>query len=388
MLTRYTDLHVVLPDAVVRRDLLVNERGVITALLAPETPAPEPVENVSGHGAIAFPGIIDVLTHGFGHHQYLAAEPGAIAANSRALCRHGVTAFAPSIISLTADALLTTLRQLSGELHGEGARVLGLHSEGPFLGSPGAHRPENLALPTRRAAEQMLEASGGKLAFVTMGGELPGAAEFAAVMLAGGVGLHLGHTLARPDQVRGIADLGFTGVTHMYDVMFPATVVEPGAYPLSLADALLAEERLCLGLICDGVHVHPTQVKLVSLLGPKRYFLETDSMKFTGLPPGRFEFDPGRFVETTPDRACRMADGTLAGSCLTPDQGLRNLIKFAGVSLPVASQAASLNPARLAGRADTLGSLEPGKCADFALLAPDSLAVLATYVGGRRVYAR
>jgi N-acetylglucosamine-6-phosphate deacetylase len=231
----------------------------------------------------------------------------------------------------------------------------------------------------------MVKAAGGSLAFVTLAAELPGASDFVRVLRQAGVNVHLGHTKAPPEGVESYADWGIDGVTHIYDTFYPATVIEGGVYPLSLADACLAEPRLGLGLICDGVHVLPTQVRLLGQLPPDRVFLETDSMKFTGLPPGEFELYPGCVVRTSENSAARTLKGGLAGSCLTSDRGLRNWVKWTRCDLPRASLAASLNPARRAGRSADLGSLEPGKFADFIVL-DDELNVKATYVSGHCVF--
>ncbi len=388
MRTRFQNVRVVLPDRIEAKDILVDAEGRIEALAPPaEKTARAEEQTVSGNGGFAFPGMIDLLTHGYGSHLYGDAEPGAVAANSRALPRHGVTAFAPSFLSQCEEELLELLRQLSRQMRGDGARVLGIHSEGPCLASPGVHDPEKLLLPSAELAAKMLEAAGGHLKVMTLAPELPGTAEFVRVLREAKVSLHLGHANASPEQVPRFAEMGVHAVTHMYDVMRPAAVIDSGVYPLSLADSLLAETGLCLGLICDGVHVPPRLVKLLAQLPPERLFLETDSMKGTGMPPGhRFELYPGTEVTITADRGGRLDSGCLAGSALTGDAALRNFVKFTGADLSRASLAASLNPARLVGLDDRLGSLEPGKEADIVILAADDLSVQATYVGGREVY--
>jgi N-acetylglucosamine-6-phosphate deacetylase len=330
--------------------------------------------------------MIDLLTHGFGEFLYGDAEEVSLVSAAKALLRHGVTAFAPSFVSKSTAELLPLLERLAALPTGPGARVLGFHAEGPCLAHSGAHADDNLQLPSADLAERMLAAADGRLAFVTLAPELPGADAFISRLRAAGVGLHLGHAGTTPDQVPAVCDAGISAVTHMYDVMFPATVSEPGLYPLSLADALLAEPRLCLGIICDGVHVVPQQLRLLAQLPPDRVFLETDSMKFTGLPPGRFELDPGLWVNTTTDRGARLDGGALAGSTITSDAGLRNFLRLASADPVRAAAAASLNPARLAGMADDAGSIEPGKLADLVVFDTDWQPV-ATYVSGHRLWA-
>jgi N-acetylglucosamine-6-phosphate deacetylase len=144
-----------------------------------------------------------------------------------------------------------------------------------------------------------------------------------------------------------------------------------------MADAILAESRLSMGLICDGIHASPIQARILTQLPKERLFLETDSVKFTGLDPGKFELDPGKWVYTSKDNAARDESGMLSGSILTVDKALRNLIRYTKISLSRASWATSLMPAKLAGVESDLGSLEPGKQADIALLDKE-LKVVAT----------
>ncbi len=387
---RLTHAQVVTPSGTWPKDLLVGMDGRIEALLARTQKGPEDCRIVSANGCFAYPGMIDLLTHGYGQHLYGDAEPGGVAENATALLKHGVTAFSPSITSKDEPRLVSTLERLSQNLKGNGARILGIHSEGPCLARPGAHRKDCLVTPSADLASKMVAAADGNLRTVTLAPELPGAREFMEVLLKNGVGIHLGHSNARPEDIPNYANLKISAVTHMYDVMCPANVLEEGVYPLSLADALIAEPRFALGIICDGVHVSPTQVKLLAQLPPERVFLETDSMKFTGLAEGRFELYPGTWVNTSHGKrhgqAARLDDGGLAGSCLTSDQAFRNFIRFTGADLQRASFATSLVPARLLGMEDHIGSLEVGKLADFVLLDPAALSVTATYLNGKERY--
>ena len=382
----FRHVRIVTPDDICERDLLIDDSGTITSFIDPASPVPDGTTAIDGGGCYAFPGMIDALTHGYGPYLYSDAESAAIADNSGALPKHGVTAFVPSILAKTEADLLPLLQKLAGCDKGSGARCLGIHSEGPCFAAPGAHKPENLTIPSAALAEHMLEAAAGQLKFVTLAPELNGAAEFMQVLRDAGVGLHLGHSRAQPEDVRCYADRGISGVTHIFDVMIPGESTEDGLFPLSLPDALMAEPRICLGLICDGVHADPIQVQLLAQLPADRLFLETDSVKFTGLPPGRFLLDVDLWATTTEGRGARLDNGGLAGSTLTSDQALRNLITFTGMSLSRASIATSLNPARLAGVDDRLGSLVPGKQADVVLL-DDDLNVQATYVSGQCVTA-
>lgn len=379
------NVQVVTPNGIFCQNLVVNREGRIEKLIPSTETSFQDGEQIDGKGCYAFPGMVDVLTHGYGPYLYIDAEKNAILENSLTLAKHGVTAFAPSLTSLPLSQHLETLEKLSKTLKSQGARILGIHSEGPCFGAAGAHNPDNLILPSEELAHQLLERANGNLKFITLAPELEGSEIFIKIMNENKVSVHFGHSNATPELIPRLVDMGVHAVTHMYNVMKPAEIESPGVYPLSTADALIAEKDLCLGLICDGVHTSEGQVKLLAQLSKDRVFLETDSMKYTGLPPGEFELFPGAMVKTTRGKGAWLDEG-LAGSTVTSDDALRNFIEFGGVDLVHASYAASLNPARLAGMEKDLGSLEVGKYADIVLLHPQSLGVMATYVSGKEIF--
>jgi len=181
---------------------------------------------------------------------------------------------------------------------------------------------------------------------------------------------------------------GIDAVTHMYDVMRTLPPDNSGVHVFSLPDALMAERHLALGVVADGIHAHPKLVRILAQLPVDRVFLETDSMKYAGLPGTEFEFYPGYFVTSAPGKAVRARDGGLCGSSLTPEEGMRNYIEMAGADLVQAAHAASLVPARVIGRDRDMGSIETGKLADFAVLDPKDFSVLQTVIGGKTHYRR
>lgn len=387
MKIRWTHVTVVTPTAEIANDLLIEGERIV-ALVPPHTLLGEDWRVVDGGGAILFPGMIDLLQHGFGEHLYNDTEQGAVAANATLLLRNGVTGFLPSISCLPPSDMEPTLSRLAAQLdEAQGARALGIHSEGPVFGAPGAHNPENIQLPSTALAERMLAASDGRLKAITLAPEKPGAEEFIRTLKAAGVSIHLGHSQARPEDIPRYVSWGLDAVTHMYNVMPTYPPVGMGMHVLSLTDALLAEPSLALGLICDGIHVAPQLVRLLGQLPPDRVFLETDAMKYAGTAGATFEFYPGYEVTSAPGKAVRSKEtGGLCGSSLVSDEALRNYRAFSGRSLWQVAHAASVVPARVIGMDRDLGSLERGKLADFAVLHPETLAVTATWVGGKELW--
>jgi N-acetylglucosamine-6-phosphate deacetylase len=222
---------------------------------------------------------------------------------------------------------------------------------------------------------------------VTLAPEKPGAEGFIKTLKSAGVSIHFGHSRARPEDIPRYVSWGIDAVTHMYNVMPTEPPGNMGVHVMSLTDALIAEPTLALGLVCDGIHVEPAMVRLLAQLPADRVFLETDAMKYAGTPGATFEFYPGYVVTSAPGKAVREAKGGgLCGSSLVPDEAMRNYYRFSGKSLAQVANATSLVPARVLGMERDLGSLERGKLADFAVLDRATLAVTATWVGGKQMW--
>lgn len=379
---------VVTPSGVVRRDVLVEGERIV-GLALPGAVTGADWQKVDVAGKLVFPGMIDVLQHGFDLNLYSDATPDGVRDSSAKLTARGVTAFLPSIGCQPPAEFSGVLERLADACaRATGARAIGIHSEGPCFNSPGAHNPQNLQLPSPELAKKMLDSAKGWLAAVTIAPELPGAEAFIKTMKAEGVSIHFGHSQAAPDDVSRYVSWGIDAVTHMYDVMRTLPPDNSGVHVFSLPDALMAERHLALGVVADGIHAHPKLLRILAQLPADRVFLETDSMKYAGLPGTEFEFYPGYFVTSAPGKAVRSRDGGLCGSSLTPDEGMRNYIDMAGADLVQASHAASLVPARVIGRERDMGSIEIGKLADFAVLDPKDFTVLETIIGGKTHYRR
>lgn len=329
---------------------------------------------VDADGLTLCPGFVDLQING-GFGLDVTGAPETMWKLGRLLPRHGVTSYLPTIVSspaaVTDRALTAFARRPSGH---RGAEPLGLHFEGPMLNHEraGAHEPGNLVAPDPKIVARWTRANG--VVLVTIAPELPGAAGLIAGLRTEDVFVSAGHSLATATEATVGFDAGVTMVTHLFNAMGPMSHRAPG-----LAGAALADDRVAVGLIVDGVHVDPTMVKLAwRAKGPSLVVLVTDAVAAMGLDPGRYELG-GRAV-TADLTSVRTDGGVLAGSVLTMDQAVRNLVEFTGCSLRDAVTAASAAPAAAIGATDR-GHLQPGAVADVVLLESDG-AVAVTICGG------
>jgi N-acetylglucosamine-6-phosphate deacetylase len=297
-------------------------------------------------------GLIDVQVNGAGGFD-LTGEPEAVWPVGAILAGFGVGAFVPTLVSPAYEVVDRALAALAaGPPPGyAGATPLGWHVEGPFLNPAraGAHDPSALKTPDRGAARGWSRDAGVRM--VTIAPELPGALDLVTELLARGVVVSAGHSDATIEQARAGFDAGITAVTHLFNAMPRLDHRAPG-----LVGAALADERISIGLIVDGVHLHPTVVDLVwRICGPDRLVLVSDAIDALGMPPGRYRL-AGRDVDVDVEAGtARLEDGTLAGCIVPVRDSVANLAAAANVPVEVARRAATVNPARLLGLGLGLG---------------------------------
>lgn len=326
-------------------------------------------------GDTVVPGFIDLQSNGFGGHD---AQEGAeaIARISLRLPEFGVTGFLPTIISRPLEQVCEFGRAVAG-VAGGGARVLGAHIEGPFLNPRhrGAHEERWLLEPTPEGVDRLLST---RPRMVTLAPELPGGLEAVQRLRRAAVLVSAGHSGASYEQGQAAIAAGVRFGTHLFNAMPMLHHRRPG-----LAAALLSDRRVVIGLVADGVHVHPAVLGLVARArGPAGIALTTDQTAAAGMPPGRYRLGD---VEVLSDgRTVRRLDGTLSGSAATMDELIRRMAPSAGLRRAVAM--ATTTPARALGLGG-LGRLAEGQPADLAVLDAE-LQVRCTVVGGRLVYAR
>jgi N-acetylglucosamine-6-phosphate deacetylase len=330
-------------------------------------------------GLLAAPGFIDLQVNGAAGVD-LTEDPAGIWAVGATLSRFGVTAFLPTIVTSPAEVLDAARRVLvAGPPPGfVGALPLGLHLEGPFLAHDrrGVHAASHLAPPDRARAASWSPSAGVRM--VTLAPELPGSMELVRDLVGRGVVVAAGHSAASWEDACAGIDVGVRYATHLFNAMRPLHHRDPG-----LVAALLLDPRVIVGLIPDGIHVHPAIIELAwRLAGPGRVSVVTDAMAGLGMPPGGYAL-AGRDVDVSEGRA--QVDGHLAGGVLSLDGAIRNLRTWTGASTADVIATVSRVPARLLGLDGHRGDLALGQVADLVLLT-DGLEVVTTIVGGIVAY--
>jgi N-acetylglucosamine-6-phosphate deacetylase len=352
--------------------------GRITAVLD-QPPPPGDGHLQLDHGVLV-PGLVDLQVNGFGGVDLAEADPDGWARVAAGMATAGVTSFLATFTTAPLDELVAAMgRARAAMARPGGARLLGVHLEGPFL-SParkGAHDPTAMLDPSPAAVDQLIEAGRGVLVLMTLAPERPGAVAAIASLVRAGVVVSVGHSDAYAAEVAAAADAGARMVTHLFNAQRGLGHREPG-----VAGQALADPRLTLGLIADLQHVHPAICRVVLAAAPGRVVLISDATAAAGMPPGRYRLG-GVAVEVSDHGLPRRDDGTIAGSTLLLDRAVANVVGL-GSSLPDAVAAATRVPADLIGR-DDLGRIAPGAVADLAWLGGD-LDAIATWVGGTLVW--
>ncbi|MEV8562282.1 N-acetylglucosamine-6-phosphate deacetylase [Streptomyces sp. NPDC051917] len=350
---------VVLPSGVLNDGRVVVEGTKIAAA----APGNAEVIDVTGHWLV--PGFVDIHNHGGGGASFSGtAEQILTAVRTHRL--HGTTTLVASTVTDEMDLLVRQAGLLS-ELAEQG-EIAGIHFEGPFI-SPcrkGAHSEELLRDPDPAEVRKLIDAARGKARMVTLAAELPGGTDSVRLLAEHGVIAAIGHTDATYEQTVEAIDAGATVATHLFNAMPALNHRAPG--PIA---ALLEDERVTVELINDGTHLHPAALELAfHRAGADRVAFITDAMDAAGIGDGRYMLGPLE-VEVSEGVARLVEGGSIAGSTLTLDRAFKRAVTVDRLPVEDAVQALSVNPARLLGLSDRIGSLEPGKDADLVVLDAD-----------------
>lgn len=363
----------------------VSEQGMITYLGPMQDVPPAEGETLDVAGRIIIPGLIDIHVHGghgitFGQLETLEEDLNAY---SEWVVEQGVTGFLTSITAPTAEEIRDLIQAYVPlfEKGTSGAEPLGIHLEGPFMNieKKGAQNPAWIRDPSPEEAEMYAEAGQGWIRQMTMAPELPHAKEVAALFRKAGIVLSIGHSTADYETAVDALKGDWSHITHTYNAQTGLHHRAPG-----IVGATLVSEKATAELIADEVHVHPGAMKVLTrCLGTDRVVLVTDAMTGAGLPDGDYELLG--FKITVEDGKATQEDGTIAGSVTVLNRCVENVYKDVGVSLAEAVKMASLNPARVLGLSNLLGSIGVGKDASLTVIDED-VNVYLTMVKGDIVY--
>ena len=356
------------------------EAGSIAAVGRGSAPTSD-ARCIDAQGHILAPGLIDIHAHGAMGYDTMDATPNALRAMARFYARHGVTSFLATTMTAPLDAILTALRNIAEVMRAGtgGAALLGAHVEGPYLDVERRGCQDAALIRCADVAEYGPLLETGVIRLLTLAPEIPGNESLIREALARGVALAMGHTQATYDQVCTAVDLGVTQVTHLFNGMNPLHHRAPGA-----VGAALTTDALYCQLIADNIHLHPTVLDLtVRAKGPERVILVTDAMSGTGMPDG--EYMLGGLAVTVVQGSARIASGNLAGSTLTMERAIRNMMAATGRSLQAVLPMATRVPAQALGLTRK-GSIGAGMDADMVALDVAG-NVAMTMVGGEIVYS-
>jgi N-acetylglucosamine-6-phosphate deacetylase len=368
---------------------VVGER---IAALGPDVRAEASDERFDAQGRVVTAGLIDVHTHGMQRYRY---EGGAeeLAQAASTLAAYGCTCAYPTLIGRSEAAFLKLLSETCRALAGVKCVCLpGVHLEGPFLAYTGAGCtliPADLGV-----LREILAAGEGRVAAMSISPEVANIIPVIEALVAAGVRPFITHTGATLGQAQRAIDAGACHATHFYDVFYPQPETDLGVRPVACVEAILADRRVTVDFIADGVHVEPTAVRLgLYAKGWENVILITDSNVGAGLPAGEYDTPWGFRIYAHPDKAARIIGnhrlaGALAGSALTMNRGMANLLAWFAQELPAERIWAmgSANPARLMGLSGK-GVLRVGADADLVLWEGPTLEPRRTWVAGTCAFA-
>ncbi|HVN18676.1 MAG TPA: N-acetylglucosamine-6-phosphate deacetylase [Dongiaceae bacterium] len=369
--------------------VLLIDNGIITAMGPSGAVAiPPSIPVHSFPEAVLVPGFVDMHIHGAAGYDVMEATPKTLNAIERFLAAHGVTGYCPTTITAPVDLTLSVLDQLADWIERRGknrepqAVPLGIHMEGPFLShEKRGVQPEKYLLDASVGLfRRFWDAARGHLLVITIAPEIPGALEVIREAAKLGVTVSLGHSDATSEITNAAIVAGARHATHTFNGMRPLNHRDPG-----ILGTVLTSDVLTAEIIADGVHVIPSIVSLfVRAKGVERTVLVTDAIAATGMPDGSYKL--GTLEVQVQRSVCLSRDGHLAGSVLTLDRAIRNVMEFTGCALREAVRFVTLNPARVLGCGARKGSLQIGADADVAVMAPNG-DVIHTMIRGVEIEA-
>ena len=367
------------PEEEISDGIVVVEGSRITALgHRDEIRVPAGAADYVATGLTVVPGFVDVHIHGAGGHDVMEGNARALDRIASAVARHGTTSFIATTVTAPVEETCHSLEGIARYIRAQeesgdtaensrlAAEILGIHLEGPFISKArrGVHPPDAIAKPSVEVLEKFLKASDGLVKILTLAPELPGAIPLIESAMAAKIVAALGHTDADYDQARAAIHAGASHAVHFYNAMRPFAHRDPG-----VVGAILTDPEVTAEVIADGVHVAGAAIQvLIGCKGFDAVLLASDAIAATGMPDGNYRL--GNREVTVKDGVARNSEGKLAGSTLTLDRALRNVVAL-GVPLREAIRMATILPARRLGLAGKKGIIAVGADADLVALTPD-----------------
>lgn len=363
--------------------VLVDGKSIVKVGTQAEVDVPPGAKRVDYGDSVLAPGLVDIHIHGSAGHDVMQSDEQGLRRMEEFLAIRGITSYYPTTVAAPLDVTLRSIEWMANAIEssqGNGIRSqpLGIHLEGPFLSHVrrGVHLSENLLPPSVDIFDKFWQASRGHVRVMTIAPELIGAVELIAEANKRGVCVSIGHSDADLATARTGVAAGARHATHTFNAMRPLDHRAPG-----ILGEVLSNPSVTADVIADGIHIHPTVVRfLLEAKGEQGAVLITDAISAAGMPDGPYKLG-GMDVEVRDGRVTR--DGSLAGSVLTLDRAVRNVMEFAGWDLQKAVRVASLNPASVSG-AKGKGKIQPGADADLLVLTENG-EVRATMVGGQMI---
>jgi len=365
--------------------ILIKNRSIAAVGHVEKLPVPPAAKVIDVHRKIVAPGFIDLHIHGSHGFDVADGSIEALYAISKSLVRYGVTSFLPTMVGSSWEEMLKVIRITRKIMHSgtEGAQILGLHLEGPYLNpiKKGIMNPDYFRLPSQSEINKLLKEGEGVVKMITLAPELKEVIPFISLLREKGVVVSGGHSNATYAETTDAFKEGMSHITHIFNAMRKLHHREPG-----IIGAALTTDNVNVEIIADGFHLHPAIVKIITRVkGIERIILITDAIRAAGLPEGVYPLREEQMVSIK-NGLVQTEEGVLAGSILTMDKAVHNVVQFTHLPLNKVIQMCTLNPARAINMDAYKGSIEEGKDADLVVLDED-YKVYLTLVAGNIAYA-
>lgn len=357
------------------KNIVLDDGKIIS--IADDIPAGSKVLDAAGN--YVSPGFVDIHIHGADGCDVMDGTYDSVNRISKAIARHGVTSFVPTTMTLGKDRIANAIANIREckKRGTEGAGILGLHIEGPFI-SPnarGAHDLQYIVPPDAEFLADIADSDYSIIKQITIAPELEGAKDFIKFIVGQGMIASIGHSAGTYEDAIGAIECGASHSTHLYNAMTPLKHRAPGIVGAIFDSGITTE------MICDGIHLHFAAIRLaIAVKGYNNIALITDSMQACGMKDGKYSL--GGLDVYVKDGAARLKDGTLAGSTLTIDKAVRNVIGNTNLNIAEAVAMATKVPARIVREDRRKGYIKPGYDADIVIF-DRNINIKTTIIGGR-----